>query len=322
MTNQTVSPEPPVGHRDASEPMDPRSPIDQRVIDYYSTAGLDYEPWSADYNMHFGYYRWPLNPLRREALLVQMNREVYARLGLVNDAPQQLIDLGCGVGAAARFGVAAYSNASVSAITIVPWQIDKAQELTSESLINTRIAYRLADYRHTPFADASFDAAYAIESSCYDWGLGKAAFLTEAARILKPGGTLVVADGFRIRSNASRFFEYCFSGTCEGWSLDTFAQTDAFADAAVDAGFDPPKFENVSLAVTPSVLHVPWVSLKFWWQEVGRHRGNQPLAAIRKNHLKAPLLGMLTGAHFWNYGYFLVTLRRSMGNCSGVDPNR
>ena len=317
MASKTVSPQAPIGHGAASESISSSSPIDQRVIDYYSTAGLDYEPWSADFNMHFGYYRWPLNPLRREALLVQMNREVYARLGLVNDAPQQLIDLGCGVGAAARFGVANFSNASVSAITIVPWQIDKALELTPKALINTRIAYRLADYRHTPFPDASFDAAYAIESCCYDRGLGKAAFLAEAARLLKPGGTLVVADGFRTRTNANRFFEYCFSGTCEGWSLDTFAQTHAFAAAAVDAGFDPPEFENVSLAVTPSVLHVPWVSLKFWWQEVGRHRGNQRLAAIRKNHLKAPLLGMLTGAHFWNYGYFLVTLRRSSGGTLG-----
>ncbi len=281
------------------------------MVDYYSTAGLDYEPWSANFNMHFGYYRWPLNPLRREGLLKQMNREVYARLGLADDRPQQLIDLGCGVGAAAKFGVAEYSNASVTAITIVPWQIEKALELTPAALIDNRIAYQLADFRQTPYPDASFDAAYAIESSCYDRGLGKRAFLTESARILKPGATLVVADGFRIPLTASKFFEYCFSGTCEGWSLDTFAQTDAFAAAAVEAGFDPPKFENVSLAVTPSVLHVPWVSLKYWWQEHRRHRNSQSSTEIRKNHLKAPLLGMLTGAQFWNYAYFLVTLRRS-----------
>ena len=260
--------------------------------------------------MHFGYYRWPLNPVNRESLLVQMNREIYARLALDTEAPQQLIDLGCGVGTAARFGVQHHSNVSVTGVTIVPWQIDKAHELTEPSLIDTRLAFRLADYCATPYPDDSFDGAYAIESACYDEGLEKRGFLTEAARVLKPGARLVVADGFRTRLSASRFFEYCFDGTCEGWSLDTFAHTEKFSQAAMKAGFAAPRFENASLRVAPSVMHVPWVSAKFWLQSVLGHGGDPTLGRIRKNHLKAPLLGMLTGLHFWCYGYFLVTLTK------------
>src|SRR5256885_13428851 len=56
---------------------------------YYSEAGPDYEAWSREFNMHFGYYRVGANPLRREAMLEQMNAEVRARLQLDGiSAPQ------------------------------------------------------------------------------------------------------------------------------------------------------------------------------------------------------------------------------------------
>ena len=47
---------------------------------YYREAGPDYAAWSREFNMHFGYYRAGANPLRREAMLEQMNAEVLARL--------------------------------------------------------------------------------------------------------------------------------------------------------------------------------------------------------------------------------------------------
>ena len=49
---------------------------------YYSEAGPDYAAWSKAFNMHFGFFRWGMNPFRREAMLEQMNREVLDRLRL------------------------------------------------------------------------------------------------------------------------------------------------------------------------------------------------------------------------------------------------
>jgi hypothetical protein len=54
---------------------------------YYSEAGPDYAAWSREFNMHFGYYRAGANPLRREAMLEQMNAQVLARLQVDNCRP-------------------------------------------------------------------------------------------------------------------------------------------------------------------------------------------------------------------------------------------
>ncbi len=40
----------------------------REIIEYYSEAGMDYEPWSRRFNMHFGYYRWGALPLSTMAL--------------------------------------------------------------------------------------------------------------------------------------------------------------------------------------------------------------------------------------------------------------
>jgi hypothetical protein len=39
------------------------------LIAYYENAGPDYGQWSSGFNMHFGYYRFGLNPFRRESML-------------------------------------------------------------------------------------------------------------------------------------------------------------------------------------------------------------------------------------------------------------
>jgi hypothetical protein len=46
---------------------------------YYEEAGPDYAAWSANFNMHFGYFRWGMNPFDREAMLEEMNRQIFDR---------------------------------------------------------------------------------------------------------------------------------------------------------------------------------------------------------------------------------------------------
>ena len=52
------------------------------------------------------------------------------------------------------------------------------------------------DYEDTILPAGSFDGAYALESTCHWHGADKSALLSEAHRLLRPGGRLVVADGF------------------------------------------------------------------------------------------------------------------------------
>jgi len=55
--------------------------------EYYTEAGADYAAWSPEFNMHFGYFRWGMNPFDRERMLEQMNVEVLHRLHLERETP-------------------------------------------------------------------------------------------------------------------------------------------------------------------------------------------------------------------------------------------
>src|SRR4051812_19061172 len=74
----------------------------ERIVEFYSRAGMDYEHWSSGFNMHLGYYHLAVNPLDREQQLEEMNFEIARRLGLGSHDSAILLDLGCGMGAIAR----------------------------------------------------------------------------------------------------------------------------------------------------------------------------------------------------------------------------
>jgi len=283
------------------------------IVEYYSEAGMDYEPWSPNMNMHFGYYRLGLNPFDRESLLNEMNRQVCVRLNLdvykVGDnaeGAKSVIDLGCGVGATARFCTQHYSGISVKGVTIVPWQIRHANTM-SVDLDQSQLSYELADYRCLPYPDDFFLGAYAVESSCYDHGSDKLGFLKEAYRVLKPGASLVVADGFRKTKKANAIFNFAYQKVCEGWFLETFAHIDDFTEAMRKVGFRDIVVEDASWRIAPSVLHVPWVSIKYLFTHLFSNSGNKK---IQLSHFTAPMMGLVVGLQRKHYGYYFVTAKK------------
>lgn len=91
---------------------------------------MDYQPCSANLNMHFGYCSKGLNPICREALLSEMNQQEYQYSGLDDINEPKEIDLGRGVGATARHCAEHHQSLKLDAITIVPWQIKQAEAMT------------------------------------------------------------------------------------------------------------------------------------------------------------------------------------------------
>jgi MPBQ/MSBQ methyltransferase len=284
----------------ASSKVSPSGPL----VEYYTEAGPDFAAWSPSFNMHFGFWRRGLRPWRLEGMLDQMNAEVLARLGVAG-APR-LLDLGCGLGATARSLARRLPRASVTGVTLVPWQVEHGRHLTRSAGLSERVHVVQADYRALPWADRSFDGAYAIESACHAAGPAKSDFLREAARVLRPGSRLVVTDAFRKHARPfNPLLRRCYDAVCRFWCVDTFAEIEAFRREAARLGFEDVRVEEVSWRIVPSVLFVPLVTARFLWRELVVRRAR--LTPRRWGNALAPTLGMALGAARSAFGYYIVT---------------
>ncbi len=273
---------------------------------YYSEAGPDYAAWSREFNMHFGYYRAGANPLRRESMLEQMNAEVLARLHLDGNAEPNLLDLGCGLGATLRSIARRLPRARLLGLTRVPWQVERARALNDAADCPERIRVIEGDYEGTNLPSSSYDGAWALESGCYARGADKSALLTEAHRLLRPGGRLVVADGFLGSGRFSSVLQQrIVRKLCECWVIDEWAQLPLFTSRLERLGFRDIAVEHLQWRVAPSVAHIPWVTLKFLLTDVVF--GKRKMTRARWNNVLAPVLLPLVSGPFGPLTYCMIT---------------
>lgn len=273
------------------------------IIDYYREATFGYRDWSRNINMHFGYYEWGMNPFNLEAMLENTNRQVFRHLQL-DDNQNHLLDMGCGVGATARFCAAQPDVSHVTGITLVDSQIEEARELSAEHPFADRLHFAQANYHSTKFADNSFDGVYAIESACHSAEVDKRSLLKEALRVLKPASRLVICDGFiKSRKPFNPVLDFCYRKTCAHWSLGNFAEINSLVSAMEELGYKDIQVHNISWRTAPSALYIPWVSLKFFLKLVFTKDKNRQ----HWSHLLAPLWALPLALHLHRFGYFIVS---------------
>jgi SAM-dependent methyltransferase len=274
---------------------------------YYEEAGPDYAAWSPHFNMHFGFFRRGINPFNREAMLEQMNREILDRLQISIDHPR-ILDMGCGLGATLRSFARRLPTADLHGITLVPWQLQQGRLLNQSIPQSKSITLNLGDYERTSFASESFDAIYAVESSCYGAGPNKSRLIREAHRLLRPGGRFVVADGFLSAGKLRGPQKSIYRKLCECWVIDTLGEIRAFTRELERAGFCNVAIEQIQSRVTPSVLHVPWVTLKFLLTSV--LFGQRKMTPARWNNILAPILLPFVGYPIGPLAYYIVSATR------------
>jgi MPBQ/MSBQ methyltransferase len=273
---------------------------------YYSEAGPDYAAWSREFNMHFGYFRAGANPLRREGMLEQMNLEVLARLQVEGIAEPRLLDLGCGLGATLRSFARRLPHGQLLGLTRVPWQVERARALNDAAGCGNRVCVVEGDYQDTLLPRSTYDGVYAVESSCHARGADKGALLTEAHRLLRSGGRLVVVDGFLAGARfASALQRRIYSKLCECWIIEELAQLLPFTDRLEQLGFLDISVEHLQMRVAPSVAHIPWVTLKFLLSDVVF--GEREMTRARWNNVLAPVLLPLVSAPLGPMSYCMIT---------------
>ncbi len=275
-----------------------------QMIDFYNEATEDYEFWSKDFNMHFGYFvPFKTNPLKRDSMLNEMNHQILKKLKLSKTEKTSLADLGCGMGGSMRYMLKKNKHLSAFGVTLSEFQVQQGNILLKR--FNGTILKE--NYNQTSFETKSFDAAIALESFCHS-GHSKNS-IAEAFRILKPNGTLVIADAFLKKDSKDLCHggKYAYRKLCNHWSLEKLETIDNMVAHLKAAGFNDVKVEDASFRVAPSVLHVPFAILGFTFKKLVN---SKQLKRESLHNLKGSFYALLSGLHMKSFGYYIITCKK------------
>lgn len=154
---------------------------------YDASSGLWEEVWGE--HMHHGYYGTSGKEKKdRRQAQIDLIEEVLKWAEI--EQAEDILDVGCGIGGSSLY-LAQKFNASVTGITLSPVQASRATERAQEAGLAASVQFQVADALDMPFADDTFDFVWSMESG--EHMPDKEKFLAECYRVLKPGGTFLMA---------------------------------------------------------------------------------------------------------------------------------
>lgn len=175
---------------------------------YDASSGLWEQVWGE--HMHHGYYGLDGN-LKKERRQAQIDliEELLGWAGVPSQKAlsqsYRILDVGCGIGGSTlyltqKFSSIAQNNlksdggvdrVTATGITLSPVQANRATERAKIAGLESNVNFLVADALNMPFPDESFDLVWSLESG--EHMPDKIKFLQECCRVLKPGGTLILA---------------------------------------------------------------------------------------------------------------------------------
>ena len=148
-----------------------------------------------------------------------------------------ILDVGCGLGGAARYLASRYKN-RVTGIDLTPEYIETGKVLCSWLNLDEYITLEQGSALSMPFQDSSFDGGYMLHV-----GMNiddKESLFAEIFRVLKPGSTFGVYDVMR-QNDGALIYPVPWATESSTSKLSTPAQ---YKQAISDAGFEITKENN------------------------------------------------------------------------------
>lgn len=195
----------------------------------------------------------------------------------------RVLDLGCGTGAQARWLAERYADMTVLGVSTSQVGVGLAQDRAAAAGLSGRVRFLCADALGTGLPSSGFDIVWLIESALYL--SPRERMMSECARLLRPGGRLVMCDVMLTRPLELRDLRRLHNvlqtlrATFGDATMSTRAQ---YAEAAVDAGLSVVEEVDLTTEVLPTYER---------WRERARADRDRVVALINETGLDAFLKG-------------------------------
>ncbi len=222
------------------------------TIAYYEQTLFDYRTvWLNPSNLafHFGFHD---HEHRSHTDALENTNRTLARIGGIR-AGDRVLDAGCGLGGSS-FWLAQHLGARVVGITLAQSQVDQASRIAARRRLADKVRFERADFTCTPFPTGSFDVVWAVESICH--AEKKGLFYREAARLLRPGGRLVIAEFIRTTRSLNQHAERLMREWLDGWAIPDLDTEQEHIDAAAAVGFRNISLRDCTVFTRPSLARL------------------------------------------------------------------
>ena len=156
--------------------------------EYYNSSDADmfyFCIWGGE-DLHVGVYE------DGDSIAQASTRTVQTMAARVELTPEsKVLDLGAGFGGSARY-LAKTFGCHVTALNLAANQNERNRCMTAEQGLSDKITVVEGSFEDIPEPDASFDVVWSQDAILHS--ANRAKVMSEAARVLKPGGNLVFTD--------------------------------------------------------------------------------------------------------------------------------
>lgn len=269
------------------------------IIEYYDEAEIAYrDVWHLNdcLAMHYGFWEEGVKTLK-EALI----KENFVLANIARISQNDLVlDAGCGVGGSSIF-LAKNFGCRVKGVSLSENQCEQAKQNASKANVSKLAKFEAIDYHSSNYPKNSFTVIWAIETLGYSYDLDL--FFNEAFRILKPGGRIIIADGFANKETFSKPEQKIMDKWLHNWAISKISTIDQYEQLLVKNGFTRIEIIDKTKAIKKSAkIMSRWSNLALYYAKFlkffGIKYGN---ATSIRNTIGGKFQNIALRKQLWNY---------------------